>query len=96
MLWFYSQYVNDDADRYDIRFSPLLGQLHNLPAAMIIAAEYDPIRDQGRIYYEALRAYGNKADYRLYPRQPHGFLSMAGISSQADHAYTDMAYFLRE
>lgn len=93
--WYDAHYINSAADKRDVRFSPLLGRLHNLPPALIMTAEFDTILDQGRIYAEALQAYGNTVVYKMYPRQIHGFLSLAGISGQADTAFADIARFLR-
>ncbi|MCO5186059.1 MAG: alpha/beta hydrolase [Anaerolineae bacterium] len=95
MHWYYTHYLNSDADKRDARCSPLLGRLHDLPPALIMTAEFDAILDQGRIYAEALQAYGNTVVYKMYPRQIHGFLSLAGLSGQADVAFADMARFLQ-
>jgi acetyl esterase len=50
-------YIRDDADRLDPRTSPLLAEdLHGLPPAFILTAEFDPVRDDGERYLERLHA----------------------------------------
>ena len=53
MQWFWDHYA-DPADRSDPKASPLRGDLSNLPPALIVTAEFDPLRDEGRAYAEAL------------------------------------------
>lgn len=96
MHWFMNHYLRDEADQRDPRFSPLLGDLHDLPPALILTAEYDPLLDQGKAYADALTAAGNRVAYRCYPRQPHGFLSFAAMSGQAEAAFADIGRFLGE
>ncbi|AOL15932.1 carboxylesterase [Sulfolobus sp. A20] len=44
-------YIRDEKDLYDPLFSPLIAEdLSNLPRAIIVTAEYDPLRDQGEAY----------------------------------------------
>jgi cation diffusion facilitator CzcD-associated flavoprotein CzcO/acetyl esterase/lipase len=57
MQWFWDHYA-DPADRRDPKASPLRGDLSNLPPALIVTAEFDPLRDEGRAYAEALASAG--------------------------------------
>jgi cation diffusion facilitator CzcD-associated flavoprotein CzcO/acetyl esterase/lipase len=58
MDWFWDHYA-DTADRANPKASPLLAtSLAGLPPAFIVTAEFDPLRDQGDAYAEALRAAG--------------------------------------
>ena len=57
MEWFFDHYV-DPADREDPRVAPLRGRLADLPPAVIVTAEFDPLRDEGDAYAEALAAAG--------------------------------------
>jgi acetyl esterase len=48
--------------------------LSHLPPAFVHTAEHDPLHDEGRLYYERLRAAGNEASYRCAKGMPHSFL----------------------
>ncbi len=58
MEWFWNHYA-DPADRTKPTASPLLApSLANLPPAMVVTAQFDPLRDEGNDYARALRAAG--------------------------------------
>ncbi|HUF33343.1 MAG TPA: alpha/beta hydrolase fold domain-containing protein [Acidimicrobiales bacterium] len=58
MEWFWDHYVGD-GDRQDPRVAPLrAGDLSGLPPAVIVTCEFDPLRDEGRAYADALEAAG--------------------------------------
>ena len=57
MRWFWDNYA-DKSDRKDPRASPLRGNLTGLPPAVIVTADFDPLRDEGLAYGEAMAAAG--------------------------------------
>lgn len=97
--WYRAQYLAHPSDAADVRASPLLQRdlhgLHGLPPATILTAEYDPLRDQGEAYGEALARAGVKAAVHRWPGQFHGFISMQGMLDAADGALDAAAAALR-
>ncbi|HXX73393.1 MAG TPA: alpha/beta hydrolase, partial [Candidatus Acidoferrales bacterium] len=58
MEWFCNNYLRDQRDGQNPYASPLLGNLQSLPPALIMTAEFDPLRDDGETYAERLRETG--------------------------------------
>lgn len=86
MAWFYGHYAGTVADPLDPRLAPLRHRdLTLLPPAVVVTAEFDPLRDSGLAYAEALRAAGNAVDHLAGPGMVHGFYDM-GRWSPAAHA----------
>ena len=76
MRWFWGHYLADESQGSDPLASPLHGNLTALPTATVITAEYDPLRDEGIAYAEALAAAGVAVEYRLFVGMIHGFATM--------------------
>ena len=67
MRWFGRQYFKSVEDSRHPHASPLrASSLAGLPPATILTAEYDPMRDEGAAYAEALRAAGVRVNYKCY------------------------------
>ncbi|WP_346618453.1 alpha/beta hydrolase [Blastococcus montanus] len=87
MDWFYGHYAGAWDDAKDPRLSPLHGSdLSGLPPAVVVTAEYDPLRDEGEAYGEALRAAGVDAHVQRYDGMIHGFFDMGAVSPAAQQA----------
>ncbi len=85
--WFREHYMGPEADIADWRASPLLAaNLAGLPPALVITAGFDPLRDEGRQYADALSAAGTRAQYVCFERQLHGFINMTRVIPEAHTA----------
>lgn len=94
--YFMKSYINDKSQRTNLRASPQLNpNLANLPAALILTAGYDPLRDEGLEYGQLLTNAGNKATVINFPRQIHNFLMMGRVNGEADTAVNLCADELR-
>ena len=77
MDWFWNHYINKPGDDANPYMSPLrASNLNNLPPALVITAEFDPLRDEGTAYAEKLKAAGNQVTYSDYKGAIHGFFSL--------------------
>jgi acetyl esterase len=74
------------SDRSHWRASPLLGDHTGLPPTLLVTAELDPLRDQGRAYAAAAIEAGAHVTYREFAGTIHGFCSYRQLvpSAQAD------------
>jgi acetyl esterase len=80
MEWFYALYLNGPEDGLDTRVSPALADdLSGLPPALVVTAEYDPLRDQGAEYARRLQAAGVPAEHLAFDGMIHGFFQMGGV-----------------
>ena len=65
--------------------------LQKLPPAIIATAGFDPIRDQGNEYAEALAAVGNQVTHYCFGDLSHSFLCLARVSKAANAASVQIA-----
>jgi len=85
--WFWDQYAPDPASRRNPNASPLRAvDLSGLPAAYIVTAEHDPLRDEGFAYADRLRAARVPVEHRHFGSEIHGFFSFSGVLDDADKA----------
>jgi acetyl esterase len=97
MEWFNGHYLGGNEElRSDPRVSPALGDLAGLPTALIYTAEYDPLRDDGDAYAEALSAAGVKVIHRRFEGLVHGFFALGPLSQAAAGAVECVCDDLRD
>lgn len=85
MAWFWDQYIPDAADRLNPYASPRhTADLVGLPTALVVTAEYDPLRDEAEEFAHRLGAAGVRVKVERVKGQIHGFLQMLGTWDDAD------------
>jgi acetyl esterase len=95
--WFAGNYLAKPADAEDWRASPLRAEsFAGLPPALVLTAGFDPLRDEGLKYADALSEAGVPCQYICFERQIHGFITMGKVITEANTAVSLCAQALRQ
>jgi acetyl esterase len=96
MVWFWGHYLRGPEDRVNPYVSPLRApDLRGLPPALVVTAEFDPLRDEGEAYATRLREAGVPARLVCYPGMIHAFFQLTASLEQAHQAQAEAAAALR-
>jgi len=80
MAWFWDHYLTRPSEAANPLACPLrAADLSGLPPALVITAEYDPLRDEGEIYGRKLRQVGVPVEITRYDGVNHGFFFFVGV-----------------
>jgi acetyl esterase len=98
LKWFTGHYLSGCEDSAtDPYCSPLfMENLSGLPPAIIVVAEYDPLRDEGIGYASRLKADGVDVDLRREPGMIHGFFWLGGAIDRGREIIDELAQVFRE
>ena len=97
MIWFWDHYCPDIEQRSNPLVSPLLAtDLSGLPPALVITAEFDPLRDEGEAYAKRLSEAGVDVQVRRFDGFIHAFFSLAGVIEATREAVDFVGIALRE
>ncbi|KKW65327.1 alpha/beta hydrolase [Mycolicibacterium elephantis] len=95
--WFHAHYLDGAAvEPSDPRVSPLRADdLSGLPPALVLTAGFDPLRDEGRQYAEAMRAAGVPVDYREFGSLVHAFANFFPLGGDSTTAMAESISAMR-
>ncbi|MFD1210434.1 alpha/beta hydrolase [Arthrobacter sp. GCM10027362] len=95
LLPFNAFYIDSGADPADPLVSPIKREdLAGLPPALVITAEYDPLRDEGELYGRRLQEAGVDATISRYAGANHGFVANFSWIPEFYRAFQETAEFL--
>jgi acetyl esterase/lipase len=96
MQWYTGHFLTADMDPADPLISPLLSpNLKDSAPALVVTAGFDPLRDEGEAYAEALDAAGVPVLVRRFPGLFHGFINSTGASPSSRDALVEVAGMTR-
>ncbi len=97
MICFINYYARTEEDIRLPYFSPLLAEdLNNLPPALVITAQYDPLHDEGQAYAGRLKEAGNLVQVTDYPGMVHGFIIFPGYCKLAGEALSEITDYIKK
>jgi acetyl esterase len=95
MRWFLSHYLPSGHDPEDAYSFPLRARdLSSLARALVLTAEFDPLRDEGIAYARALAGAGVPVEHVHAADQMHGFLLHGRAVAKADALIDRVADYL--
>ncbi|MFZ4842504.1 alpha/beta hydrolase [Mycetocola saprophilus] len=96
--WYIEQWVPAGIDRGASSVSPISGSMIGFPPTLLVAAELDPLHDEGIAFAQRLQAAGTLVSVRTEPGLPHGFLVMVDALEPAraasERAFAEFAELL--
>jgi acetyl esterase len=94
--WFWKHYLSDPSAAESPETSPLRADdLSRLPPAIVLTAEYDPLRDEGLAYVERLRAAGVPVTHHHYADMIHAFFAFVNMFERAEEAIAQVGADIR-
>lgn len=88
----YGQYLGEWRDITDPRVTPLMfDDLTGAPAAIVVVAQCDPLRDEGVAYAGLLEHFGVHVELLEAEGMVHGFLRIGGLVPEALEVVDDLA-----
>ena len=89
-------YLPADVGPGNPKVSPLLAaDLAGMPPTLIHTAEFDPLRDEGRNYFERLTHAGNEVSYTCHPGMIHLFYGLGAVIPYARTAFEQIGGEIR-
>jgi len=63
--------------------TPMLGEMTNLPPALVVSAAYDVLCDEGEAYAQRMRELGNRVILNRVENHGHGFINLTYLNPSA-------------
>ena len=99
MTWFVNNYMRDSADYENVEASPIVADdalLKRMPPALVVTAQFDPLRDEGEAYGKRLVENGVNCTITRFNGAFHGFFNMITLLDDAQAAHAQSATLLRK
>lgn len=97
MVRFWQEYLSREQDAAHPHAAPLRApDLSGLPPALVLTAEFDPLRDEGERFAHRLLDAGVPVTLRREDGLIHGFFRMSAVSDKARSAVEDTAQWIRQ
>lgn len=91
----YTQYLGDWNDHTDPRVTPLMfDDLTGAPPAIVVVAQFDPLRDEGVAYAGLLEHFGVRVELLEAEDMVHGFLDLSALVPETLEILDDLAVHL--
>jgi len=92
LAWYYETYAGGRCDFKDPRVSPIFADdLAGAPPALVVAAEFDTLRDEAVAYADKLQRAGVETRCVVVPGMIHGFLQLGALVREASEAIDTIA-----
>jgi acetyl esterase len=96
MGWFWTHYVGDQDDS-NPELVPIRAEDHSgLPPAILVTAEYDPLRDDGYAYVKTLQDAGVPVSHHHYDDVFHAFFTLPNLIERGNEAIAVVGAEIRE
>ncbi|WP_329484026.1 alpha/beta hydrolase [Kribbella sp. NBC_01484] len=96
IIWYRDHYTPDPKIRPNPLVSPLLAEdLTGLPPTYLTTAGFDPLRDEGNDYAQALESAGNHLTHVPHPSLTHGYANLLNIPGATRQAHTHLTNHLK-
>ncbi|MFK7730842.1 MAG: alpha/beta hydrolase fold domain-containing protein, partial [Pseudomonadales bacterium] len=101
MRWFWDSYLTDSTalepgqTEHPLATPSSHSDHTNLPPALVLTAENDPLHDEGVAYAEQLRAAACNVQHNDYPGYAHGFIGVLGPKEEHIRGVSDIVAWLK-
>jgi acetyl esterase len=96
MIWFWDHYLADPSHGDHPHASPFrAADLSGLPPALVVTAEFDPLRDEGEYYADRLRQAGVPTEMKRWDGMNHGFFFWPGVVDRASDAMDEACEWVK-